>query len=155
MFFWLMLSWNILYHCFVIMEFEMYSFLHIFVYIITHMVMWSVFRLLGFDKLLNFIVNEWLQDIKKNQLQSLLGGIGPMHAVVQLCKCRSISLMIMSMWAVVKNICARFGVLTAVLLRIQFFWDVILWHCMFLAFWRIILHSKHWKSLAHWYSVMS
>jgi len=56
--------------------------------------MWSVFRLLGFDKLLNFIVNEWLQDIKKNQLQSLLGGIGPMHAVVQLCKCRFISLMI-------------------------------------------------------------
>jgi len=58
------------------------------------MVMWSVSRLLGFDKLLNFIVNEWLQDIKKNQLQSLLGGIGPMHAVVQLCEYRSISLMI-------------------------------------------------------------
>jgi len=78
----------------VILKFEMYSFLYILMYIITHMVTCSVFRLLGFDKLLNFIVNEWLQDIKKNQLQSLLGGIGPMHAVVQLCKCRSISLMI-------------------------------------------------------------
>jgi len=75
----------------VILKFEMYSFLYILMYIVTHMVTCSVFRLLGFDKLLNFIVNEWLQDIKKNQLQSLLGGIGPMHAVVQLCKCRSIS----------------------------------------------------------------
>nr|CAD7409149.1 unnamed protein product [Timema cristinae] len=41
--------------------------------------------LLGIDKLLNFVVSEWLQDIKKNQLPSLLGGVGPMHAVVQLC----------------------------------------------------------------------
>nr|CAD7457088.1 unnamed protein product [Timema tahoe] len=40
--------------------------------------------LLGIDKLLNFVVSEWLQDIKKNQLPSLLGGVGPMHAVVQL-----------------------------------------------------------------------
>ena len=78
-------------------KFEMYTVLHIIIYIITDMVTLSVFRLLGFDKLLNFIVNEWLQDIKKNQLQSLLGGIGPMHAVVQLCKCRSISLMITDM----------------------------------------------------------
>jgi len=123
------------------MKFEVYCFLHIFISIITHMVMWSVCRLLGFDKLLNFIVNEWLQDIKKNQLQSLLGGIGPMHAVVQLCKCRSISLMIQIrkpvyeyVSSVVKNIFARFGVLTAVLLRIQVFRDVILWHCVFLAF---------------------
>lgn len=40
--------------------------------------------LLGFDKLITFILNEWLQDIKKNQLPSLLVGVGPMHAVVQL-----------------------------------------------------------------------
>lgn len=42
--------------------------------------------LLGFDKLVTFLFSEWLQDIKKNQLPSLLGGIGPMHSLVQLCK---------------------------------------------------------------------
>jgi hypothetical protein len=76
------------------MKFEMYICLHIFIYFITQLVTWSVCRLLGFDKLITFILNEWLQDIKKNQLPSLLVGVGPMHAVVQLCKYRSISLMI-------------------------------------------------------------
>ena len=42
--------------------------------------------LLGFDKLMSFLFAEWLQDIKKNQLQSLLGGVGPMYSVVQLGK---------------------------------------------------------------------
>lgn len=42
--------------------------------------------LLGFDKLVAFLFSEWLQDIKKNQLPSLLGGVGPMHSLVQLCK---------------------------------------------------------------------
>ncbi|XP_015584958.1 autophagy-related protein 2 homolog B [Cephus cinctus] len=40
--------------------------------------------LLGFDKLVSFMLTEWLQDIKKNQLPSLLGGVGPMHSLVQL-----------------------------------------------------------------------
>lgn len=40
--------------------------------------------LLGFDKLVTFLLSEWLQDIKKNQLPSLLGGVGPMHSLVQL-----------------------------------------------------------------------
>ncbi|XP_012375149.2 autophagy-related protein 2 homolog A isoform X2 [Dasypus novemcinctus] len=40
--------------------------------------------LLGVDKVLGYAVNEWLQDIRKNQLPSLLGGVGPMHSVVQL-----------------------------------------------------------------------
>ena len=40
--------------------------------------------LLGFDKLLNFVLLEWANDIKKNQLPSLLGGVGPMHSLVQL-----------------------------------------------------------------------
>lgn len=44
------------------------------------------FRLLGFDKLMTYALLEWLQDIKKNQLPSLLGGVGPMHSLVQLCK---------------------------------------------------------------------
>lgn len=44
-------------------------------------------RLLGVDKVLGYALNEWLQDIRKNQLPGLLGGVGPMHSVVQLCKC--------------------------------------------------------------------
>lgn len=42
--------------------------------------------LLGFDKLFSYILQEWLQDIKKHQLPSIFGGIGPMHSFVQLCK---------------------------------------------------------------------
>ncbi|XP_065311944.1 autophagy-related protein 2 homolog B isoform X3 [Dermacentor albipictus] len=40
--------------------------------------------LLGFDKLVAFAINEWLNDIKKNQVPSVLGGVGPMHSFVQL-----------------------------------------------------------------------
>ncbi|CAG9834337.1 unnamed protein product [Diabrotica balteata] len=40
--------------------------------------------LLGFDKLMMHLVQEWLSDIKKNQLPSLLGGVGPMYTLVQL-----------------------------------------------------------------------
>ncbi|KAJ8968662.1 hypothetical protein NQ314_002185, partial [Rhamnusium bicolor] len=40
--------------------------------------------LLGFDKLIAYLLQEWLNDIKKNQLPSLLGGVGPMHSLVQL-----------------------------------------------------------------------
>ncbi|XP_050420614.1 autophagy-related protein 2 homolog B isoform X2 [Adelges cooleyi] len=40
--------------------------------------------LLGFDKLLTFVTQEWLQDIKKHQLPSLLGGVGPMYSFVRL-----------------------------------------------------------------------
>uniref|UniRef100_A0A8D8U0S0 Autophagy-related protein 2 n=3 Tax=Cacopsylla melanoneura TaxID=428564 RepID=A0A8D8U0S0_9HEMI len=40
--------------------------------------------LLGFNKLLSFIQSEWSQDIYKNQLPSLLGGVGPMYSLVQL-----------------------------------------------------------------------
>ncbi|XP_050544499.1 autophagy-related protein 2 homolog B [Daktulosphaira vitifoliae] len=40
--------------------------------------------LLGFDKLVTFIMQEWLQDIKKHQLPSLLGGVGPMYSFVRL-----------------------------------------------------------------------
>lgn len=41
---------------------------------------------LGLEALLNYFVRMWLQDIKKNQLPSILSGVGPMHAFVQLCK---------------------------------------------------------------------
>ncbi|KAI0238533.1 hypothetical protein LSAT2_010742, partial [Lamellibrachia satsuma] len=40
--------------------------------------------LLGFDRLIKFALNEWVQDITKNQLPSILGGIGPIHSFVQL-----------------------------------------------------------------------
>ncbi|XP_014232573.1 autophagy-related protein 2 homolog A [Trichogramma pretiosum] len=40
--------------------------------------------ILGFDKLMSYLLSEWTQDIKKNQLPSLLGGVGPMHSLVQL-----------------------------------------------------------------------
>uniref|UniRef100_A0A8C0CDH4 Autophagy related 2B n=1 Tax=Balaenoptera musculus TaxID=9771 RepID=A0A8C0CDH4_BALMU len=40
--------------------------------------------LLGVDKLLSRAITEWLTDIKKNQLPGILGGVGPMHSLVQL-----------------------------------------------------------------------
>lgn len=42
--------------------------------------------ILGFDKLVSFCLHEWIEHIKGNQLPSLLGGVGPMHSLVQLCK---------------------------------------------------------------------
>ncbi|KAM8921116.1 autophagy-related protein 2 homolog B isoform 2-T2 [Pelodytes ibericus] len=40
--------------------------------------------LLGVDKLFSYAINEWLTDIRKNQLPGILGGVGPMHSLVQL-----------------------------------------------------------------------
>uniref|UniRef100_A0A8D0YR90 Autophagy related 2B n=2 Tax=Sus scrofa TaxID=9823 RepID=A0A8D0YR90_PIG len=40
--------------------------------------------LLGVDKLFAYAITEWLTDIKKNQLPGILGGVGPMHSLVQL-----------------------------------------------------------------------
>ncbi|XP_045166071.2 autophagy-related protein 2 homolog A-like [Mercenaria mercenaria] len=40
--------------------------------------------LLGSDKVVWFCLNEWLTDIKVNQLPTILGGLGPMHSIVQL-----------------------------------------------------------------------
>lgn len=45
-----------------------------------------IFSLLGVDKVIQYAVTEWLTDIRKNQLPGILGGVGPMHSVVQLCK---------------------------------------------------------------------
>ena len=36
--------------------------------------------------MLKFCLNEWLTDIKVNQLPNILGGFGPMHSIVQLGK---------------------------------------------------------------------
>lgn len=44
----------------------------------------NLYSLLGFDKLLTYVTQEWLQDIKKHQLPSLLGGVGPMYSFVRL-----------------------------------------------------------------------
>ncbi|XP_030386757.1 autophagy-related protein 2 homolog B isoform X2 [Scaptodrosophila lebanonensis] len=40
--------------------------------------------LLGWDRLLTFLCKEWLKDIKRNQLPTILSGIGPTNAVLQL-----------------------------------------------------------------------
>ncbi|KAM9354502.1 autophagy-related protein 2 homolog B [Pholidichthys leucotaenia] len=40
--------------------------------------------LLGVDKLFSYAINEWLNDIKTNQLQGLLSGVAPIHTVVKL-----------------------------------------------------------------------
>ena len=42
-------------------------------------------RLLGWDKLVEFAANEWIDDIKSSQLPLILKGVGPMHHVTQLC----------------------------------------------------------------------
>lgn len=38
----------------------------------------------GLDRVLLFALNSWLSDIKRNQLPSILSGVGPMHSVIQL-----------------------------------------------------------------------
>ncbi|XP_067328652.1 autophagy-related protein 2 homolog A [Anolis sagrei] len=40
--------------------------------------------LLGVEKVVSYALTEWLTDIRKNQLPGILGGVGPMHSVVQL-----------------------------------------------------------------------
>lgn len=40
--------------------------------------------ILGVDRLFNFLLQEWLNDIKHNQLSSVLRGVGPMYSIVQL-----------------------------------------------------------------------
>lgn len=63
------------------------------------------FRLLGVDKLFSYAISEWLNDIKKNQLPGILGGVGPMHSLVQLGKLTLIS--IQTHMVVVLNKCAK------------------------------------------------
>lgn len=41
--------------------------------------------ILGFDKLLRFILQEWTDDIK-SQVASIIGGIGPLHSLMKLCE---------------------------------------------------------------------
>ena len=41
--------------------------------------------ILGFDRLVQYAIQEWINDIKKHQVQNFIGGVGPMHSIVQLC----------------------------------------------------------------------
>ena len=41
-------------------------------------------RFLGYDKLLEFVIFEWLTDIKSYQLPRIIGGVGPMYYITQL-----------------------------------------------------------------------
>lgn len=38
----------------------------------------------GLDRVFLFVLNSWASDIKRNQLPGILGGVGPMHSVIQL-----------------------------------------------------------------------
>jgi autophagy-related protein 2 len=38
----------------------------------------------GLDKLVTLLVTDWLADIRQNQIPQILGGVGPMHSVLQL-----------------------------------------------------------------------
>lgn len=40
--------------------------------------------LLGVDRVIMYLLREWSGDIRSNQLPSILGGVGPMHSVVQM-----------------------------------------------------------------------
>lgn len=40
--------------------------------------------IVGVDKLLMLLVTEWLADIRQNQIPNILGGVGPMHSLLQL-----------------------------------------------------------------------
>lgn len=42
--------------------------------------------MLGLDRVALYAAGEWARDIKRYQLPSLLGGVGPMHSFIQLCK---------------------------------------------------------------------
>ena len=42
--------------------------------------------ILGLDRLCLYAISEWVRDVKRHQLPSLLGGVGPMHSFIQLCK---------------------------------------------------------------------
>ncbi|KAI6657385.1 Autophagy-related protein 2-like protein B [Oopsacas minuta] len=39
---------------------------------------------LGYDKLLEYVITEWLTDIKSYQLPRIIGGVGPMYYITQL-----------------------------------------------------------------------
>lgn len=51
-----------------------------------HSFLFCCCSLLGVDKVIQYAVTEWITDIRKNQLPGILGGVGPMHSVVQLCE---------------------------------------------------------------------
>lgn len=53
---------------------------------IRHFFLFWCCSLLGVDKVIQYAVTEWITDIRKNQLPGILGGVGPMHSVVQLCE---------------------------------------------------------------------
>lgn len=40
--------------------------------------------ILGLDRVLSYALTEWFEDIKRHQLPSILGSIGPMNSVRQL-----------------------------------------------------------------------
>lgn len=45
--------------------------------------------ILGVDRVVQFALTEWFEDIKRNQIPRIIGSIGPLNSVRQLCKNRS------------------------------------------------------------------
>ena len=46
--------------------------------------------ILGFDRLLQNIINEWKNDITRNQIPQIVGGVGPLHSLRQLSKSKDL-----------------------------------------------------------------
>lgn len=42
--------------------------------------------ILGIDRLVKFLVQEWANDIRKNQLAGIIGSVGPIPIIVSFCK---------------------------------------------------------------------
>ena len=42
--------------------------------------------IVGVDRLLTLLITEWLTDIRQSQIPNILGGVGPMYSVLQLCQ---------------------------------------------------------------------
>ena len=45
---------------------------------------YTVSRILGWDKLLMYAANEWLNDIRTNQIHSILKGVGSLSIFCQI-----------------------------------------------------------------------
>lgn len=35
---------------------------------------------------MSYAINEWLNDIRRNQMYNIVGGVGPVHTLLQVCK---------------------------------------------------------------------
>ena len=62
--------------------------------------------ILGFDRLLQNIINEWKNDITRNQIPQIVGGVGPLHSLRQLSKSKDLIYTIYNFFSV--GLCRAF-----------------------------------------------